>query len=82
MQHLNKLTGGKGSDYIHRQIAIVTNGLHQNIHANGWNNDFKKWANTNESFSLKDLQKQIKKMMREYNIPKSSRNYATKYGCH
>lgn len=31
--------------------------------------------------TLKDVQKQIKQMMKGYNIPKSSRNFA-KYGCH
>ena len=83
MQQLDKLTGGKGTDYLHRQIATITNGLHQNVHADGWNADFKKWAKgTNNNFSLKDLQKQIKLMMKDYNIPKSSRNFAKKYGCH
>lgn len=31
--------------------------------------------------TLKDVQKQIKQMMKGYNIPKSSRNFAKKYGC-
>ncbi len=83
MQQLDKLTGGKGAKYLHRQIATITNGLHQSIHAKGWNSNFKKWVvGTNNNFSLNDLQKQIKQMMKDYNIPKSSRNFAKKYGCH
>ena len=83
MQQLDKLTGGKGAEYLHRQIATITNGLHQSVHTNGWNSNFKKWTtNTNNKFSLKDVQKQIKQMMKDYNIPKSSRNFAKKYGCH
>ena len=83
MQQLDKLTGGKGAEYLHRQIATITNGLHQSVHTNGWNSYFKKWTtNTNNKFSLKDVQKQIKQMMKDYNIPKSSRNFAKKYGCH
>lgn len=31
-------------------------------------------------FSKKELQQQLKKMMRNYNIPSSSRNFSRKYG--
>ncbi len=83
MQQLNNLTHRNGIDYLHRQIATIPNGLHQNIHMAGWNADFKKWAKgMNGNFSLKDLQKQIKLLMREYNIPKSSRNFAKRYGAY
>ena len=83
MQQSNNLTHGNGIDYLYRQIATIPNGLHQNIYMAGWNADFKKWAKgMNGNFSLKDLQKQIKLLMREYNIPKSSRNFAKRYGAH
>ena len=72
-----------GKSLVHRQIATTPNGLYQNIHMAGWNADFKKWAKgMNVNYSLKDLQKQIKQLMREYNIPKSSRNFAKRYGAH
>mgnify|MGYP001035681782 FL=1 len=88
-QHLTELVGdGKAEDYIDRQIAIIPEGTHSDLHHNraatssgkvynngkGWNADFKEWANRNLDFTLNDLQNQIKTMMRNYNVPRSSRS--------
>ena len=79
MNRMNALTNNKGVDYIHRQIAVIPNELHTNVHENGWNRQFKQWATHNPNFTLKDLQQQIKTMMKNHNIPKSSRNFAGHY---
>ncbi|EWH11439.1 Rhs family protein [Cellulophaga geojensis KL-A] len=84
MNQLDKLTKGNGADYLHRQISTITNELHNTIHkgAKGgiWNKQFKDWAK-NKNFNLTDLQRQLKKMMKDHNLPKSSRNFAKKYKC-
>ena len=67
-------------DFVDRQIADITNLLHFNIHSGGWNNDFKSWLCQNPSFSQSDLQSQIKKMMKDYKIPKGSRSSGGRYG--
>ena len=84
MQQLNQVTGGNAKNYIHRQGAFVEEGLHKVIHkgAGGgkWNDTFKKWAkDADYDFTKKSLQNQLKKMMKDNNIPKSSRNFARKY---
>nr|WP_312371561.1 RHS repeat-associated core domain-containing protein [Delftia acidovorans] len=67
-------------DFVDRQIADITNLLHFDIHSDGWNNDFKSWLCQNPNFSQSDLQSQIKKMMKDYNIPKSARSSGGGYG--
>ncbi|WCM86863.1 DUF6531 domain-containing protein [Acidovorax sp. NCPPB 3576] len=67
-------------DFIDRQIADIPNATHSDAHSNGWNNDFKSWFCQNPNFSQSDLQSQIKKMMKDYNIPKSSRSAGGRYG--
>jgi len=79
MNRLDLITKGKGKDFIHKQIATITNELHNTIHDAGWNPEFKKWAKNNPKFSLKDLQQQVKKMMKSHQIPKSSRNFSKSY---
>jgi hypothetical protein len=70
--------------YVHRQTADITESLHKQVHkgAGGgkWNSDFKDWFSRNSNFSKRDLQKQIRKMMQDHNIPRSSRNFSRKYG--
>jgi len=67
------------TDYVHRQIASISESHHKAIHKNGWNNQWKLWFSRNPNFNKKDLQRNIRAMMREYNIPKSSRNFSGKY---
>jgi RHS repeat-associated protein len=67
-------------DYIHRQIARIPNAQHIDIHEAGWNKEFKQWFKSNQGFTKKDLQKQIKVMMKDHKIPGSSRNGAKRYG--
>ncbi|WP_447915663.1 RHS repeat domain-containing protein [Delftia acidovorans] len=67
-------------DFVDRQIADITNLLHFDIHSGGWNNDFKSWLCQNPNFSQSDLQSQIKKMMKDYKIPKGSRSSGGRYG--
>lgn len=66
--------------YIDQQISRIPNAFHADIHAKGWNEDWKKWFNNNANFTKKDLQKQIKVMMRQYNVPKATRNHVRRYG--
>ena len=70
--------------FVHRQVADITETLHKQIHkgAGGgkWNMEFKEWFENNPNFSKKDLQIQIRKMIHDYKIPRSSRNFARKYG--
>jgi len=66
-------------DYIHRQIARIDNAKHTNVHERGWNRDFNNWYKNNQNFTRKDLQRQIKTMMKNYNVPGSSRNFAGRY---
>ena len=66
--------------FIHRQISIIDNEKHTQIHCNGWNNDFEAWFKANPSFTQKDLQNQLKLMMLNYNLPQGSRSFAKSYG--
>lgn len=67
-------------DYIHRQIAQIPNAQHIAVHEGGWNNDWQAWYRQNPNFTRKDLDKQTRTLMKNYNIPKSSRNFAGRYG--
>ncbi|WP_319004973.1 RHS repeat domain-containing protein [Flavobacterium frigoritolerans] len=82
MKQLNQITGN-AKIYIHRQGAFVEEGLHKAIHkgAGGglWNDAFNDWYSQNRNFSKRDIQNQLKKMMKDFNIPKSSRDFARKY---
>nr|WP_181811616.1 hypothetical protein [Pragia fontium] len=69
------------ADYIHRQISRIPNSQHIDIHDAGWNNQWKTWFKNNPNFSAKDLQWNIKNMMKDFNIPKYSRNGVSRYGC-
>ncbi|MFQ2274315.1 RHS repeat-associated core domain-containing protein, partial [Aeromonas hydrophila] len=66
-------------DYIHREISIIPNAQHIDVHDAGWNSDFKQWYAENPDFSQKDLQKNISEMMTKHKIPRASRNYAKRY---
>ncbi|WP_341809727.1 RHS repeat-associated core domain-containing protein [Xanthomonas oryzae pv. oryzicola] len=68
-------------NYIHRQIAIIPHATHAALHDNGWNRQWKDWFASNPSFSRRDLQSFIGSQMRAHNVPRSSRNFAKKYGC-
>lgn len=67
-------------NFIHRQIAQIPNSQHIGIHKSGWNKSFDEWYRNNPNFTKKDLQEAIKNLMKEYNVPKNSRNYAKFYG--
>ena len=60
--------------YIDRKIAILPNGNHIYIHSEKWNDKWKKWLGDNPNFTLEDIEKNIKKLMKDFNIPKSSRD--------
>ena len=84
MRQLKKIGIRDPKAYIHRQTADITElkhqEIHKGIHGGAWNSDFKEWYDRNSNFSKKELQQQLKKMMRNYNIPSSSRNFSRKYG--
>ncbi|SJL24169.1 DUF2380 domain-containing protein [Porphyromonas gingivalis] len=87
MRQLNAITGGKGRNYINRQGAIITESLHRSIHkgagGGAWNETFENWfeelLENGEQITIRGLQNQLKKMMKNFNIPKSSRMFARKY---
>ncbi|CAG8865801.1 hypothetical protein PS627_01720 [Pseudomonas fluorescens] len=66
--------------YIDRQISYIPNATHADIHKAGWNSEWKRWFRKNPKFTQRDLQKQIKTMMRNYNVPKATRNHVRRYG--
>ena len=72
------------ADFVHRQVSDITEALHKQFHkgAGGgkWNMEFRDWFENNQNFSKKDLQAQIRKIMHNHKIPRSSRNFARKYG--
>ena len=87
MRQLNRITGGKGRSYINRQGAVITESLHKSIHrgagGGAWNETFENWfeelLENGEQITVRGLQTQIKNMMRDFNIPRSSRMFARKY---
>lgn len=87
MRQLNAITGGQGRNYINRQGAIITENLHKSIHkgagGGAWNETFENWfeelLENGELIIKKGLQNQLKKMMKDFNIPKSPRIFARKY---
>ncbi|NIE75307.1 type IV secretion protein Rhs [Pantoea sp. Ap-967] len=66
--------------YIDKQISRIPNAFHADLHSKGWNSDWEAWHQNNRNFTQKDLQKQIKVMMRKYNVPKATRNHVRRYG--
>ena len=80
VERMKKLGVDDVKGYIDRHIVIIPNGHHIDLHGAGWNKDWSDWVSKNRAFELKDLQAQVKKMMKEYNVPKNSRNFAKKYG--
>lgn len=84
MRQLKKIGIRDPKAYIHRQTADITElkhqEIHKGIHGGAWNSDFKESYDRNSNFSKKELQQQLKKMMRNYNIPSSSRFFSRKYG--
>lgn len=69
------------TDYIHRQISRIPNIQHSDVHGAGGNEQWKTWFKQNPNFNKADLQKNINNMMKQYNIPGSSRNFSKRYGC-
>ncbi|MCF1487756.1 DUF6531 domain-containing protein [Pseudomonas sp. AA27] len=66
--------------YIDQQISRIPNVQHADLHSKGWNKDWETWFGRNRNFTKRDLQKQIKTMMRQYNLPKATRNHVRRYG--
>jgi hypothetical protein len=58
--------------FINRQISDIPNMTHMRIHAEGWNRVWKDWLRQNPDFSVSDRRSQIKSMMKEFDIPRSS----------
>ncbi|EEJ7236655.1 DUF2380 domain-containing protein, partial [Salmonella enterica subsp. salamae] len=68
-------------DYIHRQISQIPNSEHIDVHDANWNKQWKDWFRNNPNFTKKDLQQNVKNMMRDFNISKASRSGVASYGC-
>ena len=80
MKQMHSLGIKNVKEYLDKQIALISNSLHIDVHADGWNDDWLKWVQNNRNFTLKDLQNNIKDMMKLYNIPNNSRNHVKMYG--
>jgi hypothetical protein len=80
VSRLNQLGISDTKAFIDKKISRIPNSKHIDIHAEGWNNSWKSWLNENPNFNLPDIENQIKTLMIEYNIPKSSRNFTRSYG--
>ncbi|WP_416841215.1 toxin TcdB middle/N-terminal domain-containing protein [Haloferax sp. DFSO52] len=66
--------------YIDQRIARISNREHIDIHRAGWNDDWEAWVEANPNFTLSELNAFIKEMMRNYNVPRNSRNWVRSYG--
>ncbi|WP_083491252.1 DUF6531 domain-containing protein [Stenotrophomonas terrae] len=69
------------ADYVHRQISIIPHATHAALHDNGWNRQWESWIASNPNFSRRELQSFIGSQMKRHNVPRSSRNFAGRYGC-
>lgn len=87
MRQLDAITGRKARDYVNRQGVIINEVLHKDIHkgagGGAWNETFKDWfedeLEAGNKLTRKGIQNQLKKMMKDFNIPRSSRTFARKY---
>ena len=66
--------------FIDRKIARITHRNHADLHDTGWNADWASWMSNNPEFTLRDVEAQIRSMMRDYNVPASSRQFTKTYG--
>ena len=66
--------------YIDKQIALLPQAQHATLHDAGWNSRWMQWLDENPEFLLSDVQTQISAMMREFDVPRASRNYVRSYG--
>lgn len=70
--------------YVHRQTADITELKHKALHkgagGGSWNSDFKGWYRQNPFFTTKELQKELRHLMKKHNVPMSSRSFSRKYG--
>ena len=73
--------GVKDSEaFVHKRIALLSNEQHQAIHQEGWNDAWTAWLRNKPDFTLGDVEAQIQVLMKQYELPKSSRNFARSYG--
>ena len=73
--------GVKDSEaFVHKRIALLSNEQHQAIHQEGWNDAWTAWLRNKPDFTLGDVETQIQVLMKQYELPKSSRNFARSYG--
>ena len=73
--------GVKDSEaFVHKRIALLGNEQHQAIHQEGWNDAWTAWLRNKPDFTLGDVETQIQVLMKQYELPKSSRNFARSYG--
>jgi hypothetical protein len=66
--------------YIDKQTSHIPHAFHADIHKGGWNDEWKNWFKDNTNFTQRDLQRQIRNMMRKYNVPRLTRNYVRRHG--
>ncbi len=60
--------------YIDKQISHLPHAFHVDIHEGGRSDEWKNWFKDNTNFTQRDVQRQIRNMMRKYNVPRSTRN--------
>lgn len=60
------------SKFLDRFIADIPNAQHYRLHAEGWNRIWNSWADRSPNFNLRDFHAQMRSMMQEFDIPRSS----------
>jgi hypothetical protein len=80
-ERLSELGIQDAQAFIDRKMALLKHGTHHIAHGGGqYNKDWLNWLDANPNFTLPELETQIKLMMRNYNIPRGSRNFAKQFG--
>src|SRR5262249_50924535 len=80
IERMNEIGVTNPQAYIDRQISITTQAEHAAIHDANWNAAWLKWLDENPAFTLEDIQDNIRLMMKDYDIPRASRNFVRPYG--
>ena len=72
MQRLGFRSLDEMGRFLNKRIADIANADHIRLHSAGYNKAWIEWLRSNPTFSLKDLNRKMKTMMREFDIPFSA----------
>jgi hypothetical protein len=66
--------------FVHQRIVDITNSLHEELHAGGWNQQWQLFLDANPSFTVRDIERQIAVLREMYGVPGSTRMFLRAYG--